>query len=78
MSHNPWVAVDATTIPAKRARELRDAWEDFVDGRETDDERLLAVVQGLTACDVALAKTVLDRAVANGVGQIIDPAGTGA
>ena len=34
MSHNPWVAVDATTIPAKRARELRDAWEDFVDGRE--------------------------------------------
>ena len=38
MSHNPWVAVDATTIPAKRARELRDAWEDFVDGRETDDE----------------------------------------
>ena len=38
MSHNPWVAVDATTIPAKRGRELRDAWEDFVDGRETDDE----------------------------------------
>ena len=37
VSHNPWVAVDATTIPAKRARELRDAWEDFVDGRETDE-----------------------------------------
>jgi hypothetical protein len=27
---SPWVAVDATTIPSKRARELRDAWEDFV------------------------------------------------
>jgi hypothetical protein len=37
---SPWVAVDATTIPAKRARELRDAWEDFVGGRparEDDD-----------------------------------------
>ena len=33
MSRSPWVAVDVTTIPAQRARELRDAWEDFVDGR---------------------------------------------
>jgi hypothetical protein len=38
VSHNPWVAVDASTIPAKRARELRDAWEGFVDGRPLDDE----------------------------------------
>lgn len=40
MPRSPWVAVDAATIPAKRARELRDAWEDFVDGRlqgEDDD-----------------------------------------
>ncbi|MCW2986007.1 MAG: hypothetical protein JWR63_3577, partial [Conexibacter sp.] len=35
---SPWVAVDATTIPAKRARELRDAWEDFVGGRPARDE----------------------------------------
>ncbi len=33
MTANPWVAVDVDTVPAKRARELRDAWEDFVDGR---------------------------------------------
>lgn len=33
---SPWVAVDADTIPAKRARELRDAWEEFVDGRVQD------------------------------------------
>jgi hypothetical protein len=32
-STSPWVAVDAQTIPAKHARELRDAWEEFVDGR---------------------------------------------
>jgi hypothetical protein len=34
MSLSPWIAVDADTIPAKRARELRDAWEDFVDARQ--------------------------------------------
>ncbi|MDX6729007.1 MAG: hypothetical protein QOK49_3812, partial [Baekduia sp.] len=36
MLHSPWVAVDAATIPATRARELRDAWEDFVEGRSLD------------------------------------------
>ena len=39
MSQSPWVAIDAATIPAKRARELRDAWEDFVEGRPEDDEQ---------------------------------------
>ncbi len=29
---NPWMAVDAGTVPTKLARELRDAWEDFVCG----------------------------------------------
>jgi hypothetical protein len=33
LSPSPWVAVDAQTIPAKHARELRDAWEEFVEGR---------------------------------------------
>jgi hypothetical protein len=37
MSLSPWIAVDAATIPATRARELRDAWEDFVDAREHGD-----------------------------------------
>jgi hypothetical protein len=35
---SPWVAVDAETIPAKLARELRDAWEDFVDDRPREDD----------------------------------------
>ncbi len=30
MTANPWLAVDVATVPARRARELRDAWEDFV------------------------------------------------
>ena len=33
MSLSPWVALDADTVPSKRARELRDAWEDFVEDR---------------------------------------------
>jgi hypothetical protein len=37
MPRSPWVAVDAATIPSKRARELHDAWEDFVDGRHQAD-----------------------------------------
>jgi hypothetical protein len=39
LSLSPWVAVDADTVPSKRARELRDAWEDFVGDRlQGDDE----------------------------------------
>lgn len=29
---NPWLAIDVATAPAQRARELRDAWESFIDG----------------------------------------------
>jgi signal transduction histidine kinase len=32
MSHNPWLAIDAATPPAARARELRREWERFVSG----------------------------------------------
>lgn len=35
---NPWLAVDAGTVPTKLARELRDAWEDFVGGAPDDGE----------------------------------------
>jgi hypothetical protein len=40
VSRSPWIAVDAATVPAKLARELRDAWEDFVEDRpqEGDDD----------------------------------------
>jgi hypothetical protein len=39
LSLSPWVAVDVDTVPSKRARELRDAWEEFVDDRlQRDDE----------------------------------------
>ncbi|HEY5189421.1 MAG TPA: GAF domain-containing protein [Solirubrobacteraceae bacterium] len=31
---NPWLAIDVATAPAQRARELREAWESFVDSPE--------------------------------------------
>ena len=31
LTRNPWLAVDAGTVPTKLARELRDAWEDFLE-----------------------------------------------
>lgn len=36
MTANPWIAVDSSTVPTKLARELRDAWEDFVGGDIAD------------------------------------------
>lgn len=35
---NPWLAVDAGTVPTKLARELRDAWEGFVGGTDEGGE----------------------------------------
>jgi hypothetical protein len=35
---NPWLAVDSGTVPTKLARELRDAWEDFVGGASGEGE----------------------------------------
>src|SRR5215211_5810950 len=32
MPHSPWLAIDAAMPPARRARELRREWEQFVSG----------------------------------------------
>lgn len=32
---NPWLAIDGTTAPPERARELRTAWERFIDGGDS-------------------------------------------
>ena len=36
---NPWLAIDASTEPALRARELRNAWERFIVGDRVDSVR---------------------------------------
>lgn len=38
MTLSPWLAIDAATIPTLRARELRDAWEEFIDDRPWDPD----------------------------------------
>ena len=40
-------------------------------GRQADDEKIIAVVQGMAVCDIAMAKMVLDRAEAQGIGQTV-------
>jgi ornithine cyclodeaminase len=42
-------------------------------GRRDDKELILAVIQGMAVCDLAMAKMVLDRAEAEGVGQSVTP-----
>jgi hypothetical protein len=37
LTPNPWLSVDVDTVPAKRARELRDAWEEFFDPEPSHD-----------------------------------------
>lgn len=52
MSTNPWSSVDASTVPSKLARELRDAWEAFVadDPRpEGEDLNAFAVREAISA-----------------------------
>jgi hypothetical protein len=39
MPPNQWLAIDAVTSPVERARELRRAWEHFVDDGQLDDVR---------------------------------------
>jgi signal transduction histidine kinase len=40
MTRNPWLAVDVTTSPAMRARELRRTWDDFFGNGQLDSVRL--------------------------------------
>lgn len=40
-------------------------------GRAHDEETIIAVIQGMAVCDLAMAKRVLDRAEAEGIGQTI-------
>lgn len=40
MGRNPWLAIDAATTPARRARELRGAWEKFVSGGRVSGVRV--------------------------------------
>ena len=64
---NPWLAIDVATAPAKRAREVRRAWERFVGGGK---DRLAGSGRG-----VALREPIVDswrRCAAAGV----DPSGT--
>lgn len=70
-----WVAGGETTADALRKRLDADIGEvvaGLKPGRQRPDERILAVIQGLAACDVAMAKLALDRAAERGRGVVAD------
>jgi hypothetical protein len=37
--HNPWLAIDTGTVPAVRARELKQAWEEYISDGEPPEVR---------------------------------------
>jgi ornithine cyclodeaminase len=69
-----WVKSGAITKEALLARIDADIGEVAIGakpGRVDDGERILAVIQGMAVCDLAMAKTVFDRAEAADVGQSV-------
>jgi ornithine cyclodeaminase len=69
-----WVKSGAIAKEALLARIDADIGEVAIaakPGRHSEKERILAVIQGMAVCDLAMAKMVLDRAEAGGVGQSV-------
>jgi ornithine cyclodeaminase len=69
-----WVSSGAISKQALLARIDADIGEVAIGakpGRNNDHERILAVIQGMAVCDLAMAKMVHDRAQAEGVGQSV-------
>jgi alanine dehydrogenase len=46
-------------------------------GRASEKENILAIIQGMASCDIALAKHVLDKAVQKGIGDFLNLWGRG-
>jgi signal transduction histidine kinase len=72
MPRNPWLAIDAATPPALRARELRREWEQFVGGGEVSGVRVpvadswqRSLDAGVDPSGSRLAPTTTDRAEAS-------------
>lgn len=69
-----WVKSGAITEEALLARIDADIGEVAIaakPGRRDKSERILAVIQGMAVCDLAMAKMVLDRAGAEDIGQSV-------
>lgn len=63
--------LDPAELPHRLRANIGEVVAGLKTGRHHAGERLLAIIQGLTACDVAMAKAVLDRAAAERIGQLV-------
>lgn len=63
--------LDPAELPALVRANIGEVVAGLKLGRTAADETIVAVIQGLTACDVGLAKSILDRAEAAGIGGTV-------
>ncbi len=62
---NPWLAIDVATVPTKRAREVRRAWERFVGGRARPGDR----------CDPHAVRGPIEASWRRSAAAGVDPSG---
>ena len=63
--------LDETELAQRLRANIGEVLAGLKPGRMREDERLVTVLQGLTACDVAIAKAMLDRGEAESVGHLV-------
>ena len=64
--------IDAASIKARIDADIGQVAVGDQPGRTDADQRILAVIQGMAICDLAMAKMVLDRANLEDVGQVVE------
>lgn len=64
--------IDRAGIEARMDADIGEVAIGARPGRTADDERILAIIQGMAVCDIAMAKMVLDRAAEQGIGQVVE------
>ena len=70
-----WVRKGLRNVEEIRTRlwaEIGDVIAGNKHGRTSEKENILAIIQGMASCDIALAKHVLDKASERGVGHILN------
>jgi alanine dehydrogenase len=63
--------IDSDTARLRLDGELGQVVTGLMPGRRNDGERIFAIVQGMVCCDLALAGEIFDRAVKEGIGNVV-------
>jgi alanine dehydrogenase len=63
--------VDEAELPTLLRANIGEVVAGVKPGRKTPQERIVAIIQGLTACDVGVAKSILDQANITDAGEVV-------